>query len=67
MNFFVSFKPKEFKSYKTSAYLEVEGLQERIRFTMEGDAMGPNIAFNVSSIDFGKIFMCSSHTYAVIK
>lgn len=67
MDVAVVFKPKEAKSYQRRAFCDITGRETRLPLKIRGDGLGPQLVFSYDSLDIGKIFAGSIHTYEVSK
>ncbi|KAF7287159.1 hypothetical protein GWI33_002530 [Rhynchophorus ferrugineus] len=63
--FMAIFTPKEAKYYSCNAYLDIEGLENRIKVDLQGGGLGPKVTLNVASIDANQIYLTDKHQYEI--
>ena len=62
----VAFRPTDATPYSRTVYCDITGRETRLPLKLRGEGVGPQLRFSFDSLDMGKVFVGSSHTYEVI-
>jgi hypothetical protein len=65
INVTITFKPHVSSTYKTVAYLDVVGRDERLPLWINGVGVGPKAGLTFDSLELGDLFINSLHRYEV--
>lgn len=66
MEFIVIFSPVLNEYYNRIAYCEITGKIERLSVGFLGSGRGPQVVFNVASLNINDIFIQATHDYHVV-
>ena len=62
----VIYRPEKIGHFEKTFFCDVQGRETRLPLVVRGFGLGPQLDFNYDSIDIGKIFVTSHHTYEVV-
>ncbi|XP_072277434.1 hydrocephalus-inducing protein homolog [Pyxicephalus adspersus] len=62
----VLFKPQAAMIYQHTVYCDITGREARLPLRIQGEGLGPKLAFSFDQLDIGKVFVGSSHSYEVV-
>ncbi|CAG5085222.1 Oidioi.mRNA.OKI2018_I69.PAR.g10844.t1.cds [Oikopleura dioica] len=66
MEVHVVFKPDRIGQYKKTVFCDIQGRENRIPLTIEARGIGPQLRLSYDSVNLGKIFVGSKHTYEIV-
>ncbi|XP_027541094.1 hydrocephalus-inducing protein homolog [Neopelma chrysocephalum] len=59
----VTFRPREARVYKHTAYCDISGRETRLPLRLIGEGLGPRLYFPFEELDIGKVSVISRHIY----
>ena len=62
----VTYKPEKTGHFEQTFFCDVQGRENRLPLVVRGFGQGPQLEFNYDSIDIGRIFVTSHHTYEIV-
>ncbi|CAG5111155.1 Oidioi.mRNA.OKI2018_I69.chr2.g5489.t1.cds [Oikopleura dioica] len=66
MEVHVVFKPDRIGQYKKTVFCDIQGRENRIPLTIKARGIGPQLRLSYDSVNLGKIFVGSKHTYEIL-
>ncbi|XP_050309669.1 hydrocephalus-inducing protein homolog isoform X2 [Anthonomus grandis grandis] len=64
--FSVIFGPKQNTFYYSSAYLDIEGVERRVRVSLQGYGIGPPVTLSIKTLKAGQIYLTDKHQYELV-
>ncbi|KAG5865676.1 hypothetical protein JTB14_020627 [Gonioctena quinquepunctata] len=66
LDFMITFKPPKSDYYTSMAYLDLTGKDERLPMSLAGGGKGPQVVFNVTTLNIDNIFINAIHEYQIV-
>ena len=62
----VIYRPEKIGNFERTFFCDVQGRENRLPLVVKGFGQGPKLDFNYDSVDIGKCFVTSHHTYEIV-
>ena len=62
----VIYRPDKIGNFERTFFCDVQGRENRLPLVVRGLGQGPKLDFNYDSVDIGKCFVTSHHTYEIV-
>ncbi|XP_074027129.1 hydrocephalus-inducing protein homolog isoform X2 [Leptinotarsa decemlineata] len=66
LDFTIIFRPQNNEYYTSIAYLDITGRIERLPVSLAGGGKGPEVIFNVTTLNISDIFLQATHEYQIV-
>ncbi|XP_049866429.1 hydrocephalus-inducing protein homolog [Pectinophora gossypiella] len=62
----ITFAPKEIGDFRAVAYLDIDGIYERVPLTMQGTAIPPSIYLHLETLDMDNVYINTKYNYEIV-
>lgn len=62
----ISFHPKELGDLTTNAYLDIDGVYDRVPIKLVGTSLPPAIQLNLETLDMDRIYLGKVYNYEIV-
>lgn len=62
----ITFAPKEIGEFETVAYLDIDGVFDRVPLTLVGISIPPSIQLNIETLDMDCVYINKPYNYEVV-
>ncbi|KAJ8729299.1 hypothetical protein PYW08_000880 [Mythimna loreyi] len=62
----ITFRPQEIGEFRSTAYLDIDGLLERVPLQLLGASLPPAICLNVETLDMDRVYINKHYHYEIV-
>lgn len=62
----ITFNPKAIGEFKATAYLDIDGVPDRVPLSMVGTSLPPSINLNVETLDMDCVYINKIYNYEIV-